>query len=286
MRRAGSKNLHRSAGTRETFRRVFVACEGHRSEIDYLRELLRQSEVLGLHGRVEVIILDRYETDSGLSYPSHVIQMTADHMRYLSTGECSVRMFLSMVRSSAGENGRSAVKALSHDPMFEMLCTGDRIGCIEEATEYAIGFMHKRGFDVSLDFDDQMYDPRTDVVCIIIDRDAGKARPRENYQEFIESCDEKGFRLFVTNPKFEFWVLMHLDNIHVELMAIAGDRNPSAATDRVMESRGLSKGDIDFEMILGGLDTAMEHSKEFLLTPDRLEDTVGTNLPKFIDLLK
>ena len=30
----------------------------------------------------------------------------------------------------------------------------------------------------------------------------------------------------------------------------------------------------------------MEHSKEFLLTPDRLEDTVGTNLPKFIDLLK
>ena len=90
----------------------------------------------------------------------------------------------------------------------------------------------------------------------------------------------------MTNPKFEFRVLMHLDNIHDELMAIAGDRNPSAATDRVMESRGLSKGDIDFEMILGGLDTAMEHSKEFLLTPDRLEDTVGTNLPKFIDLLK
>lgn len=90
----------------------------------------------------------------------------------------------------------------------------------------------------------------------------------------------------MTNPKFEFWVLMHLDSIHVELMAIAGDRNPSAATDRVMESRGLSKGDIDFEMILGGLDTAMEYSKEFLLTPDRLEDTVGTNLPKFIDLLK
>ena len=286
MRRAGSKNLGRSRGTRDIFRRVFVACEGHRSEIDYMHELLRQSEVLGLRGRVEVIILDRYETDSGISDPLRVIRMTEDHMRYLAEGECSVEMFLSMVRASAGESGRNAVKRLYNDPKFKEMCIENRIANITEATEYAMEFMSELGFEIGLEFDDQMYDPNTDAVCIIIDRDVGKERPREKYLKFIDSCNQKRFELFVTNPKFEFWILMHLEDVQDELKAISGDRNPSAATDRVLESKGLVKGDIDFQKIVSSLDTAMVNSREYLLPLEELESKVGTNLPEFISLLK
>ena len=286
MRRAGSKTLGRQPGTRERFRRVFVACEGHKSEIEYLRELLRQSEVLGLRGRVEVIILDRYETDSGLSYPMQVIQMTADHMEYLATDRCSENLFLSIVRASAGTGCRGDVKELSRDPIFWEMCENGYVRSVSDATEYATEFMSKRGYEISLSIDYQMYDSSEDYVCIVIDRDAGKERPEKNYREFIDACTARDFKLFVTNPKFEFWILMHLPDICDELEAIAGDRNPSAATDRVMKSRGLVKGKMDFEEIVSGLNNAMNNSRSFHRSLEDLEASVGTNLSEFIGLLE
>ena len=105
MRRAGRKDLRRNAGSRSEHRRVFVSSEGYKTEVQYMRELLRQSEILGLHGRVEVVILNRYETDSGLSHPDQVIGMTADYMEFLSSDRCSVGLFLSKVLDSAGNPG-------------------------------------------------------------------------------------------------------------------------------------------------------------------------------------
>lgn len=286
MKRAGSKSLGRPTDARAVSRRVFVACEGHRSEIDYLLQVLKMSEVLGLNGRVEMIVLDRYETDSGLSHPMHVIRMTADHMEYLATERCSEDLFLSRVRASAGESGRSDVRALSRDPVFRSLIADGYVTSIADAMEYAVSFMSDRGFEISVDLDSQMYNPVEDYVCIVIDRDAGDERPGKSYREFIDSCDDRGYKLFVTNPKFEFWILMHLPDISEDLKSIADDRNPSAATDRVMRSRGLEKGRIDFEAIVAGLWTAMDNARPFTHTLDELEGSVGTNLPSFIELLE
>ena len=285
MRRAGRKNLRRNSVDRSEYRRVFVSSEGYKTEIQYMRELLRQSEVLGLHGRVEVVILNRYETDSGLSHPDQVIGMTADYMEFLSSGRCSVGLFLSKVLDSAGNPGRTAVKELSRDEGFRSLCTDGYVADMESAGEYAISFMSERGFHVNPVFEDQFYSKDTDVVCIIIDRDADDGRTPECYADYMSSCEKNGFRLFVTNPKFEFWILMHQED-DGSLVSIADSRNPSAATDRVMDSRGMDKGHLDFEGIVGNLYLTMENAKRFKFTVKELENRVGTNMPDLIHLLE
>ena len=285
MRRAGRKNIGRNPYERSEYRRVFVSSEGYKTEIQYMRELLRQSEVLGLHGRVEVVILNRYETDSGLSHPDQVIGMTADYMEFLSSGRCSVRLFLSKVLDSAGNPGRAAVKELSKDEGFRSLCTGGYVADMESAGEYAISFMSERGFHVNPVFEDQFYSKDTDLVCIIIDRDADDGRTSERYADYMRSCENNGFKLFVTNPKFEFWILMHQED-DGSLVSIADSRNPSAATDRVMDSRGMDKDHLDFEGIVGNLYIAMENAKRFTFTVKELENRVGTNMPDFIHLLE
>ena len=285
MRRAGRKNLRRNPYERSEYRRVFVSSEGYKTEIQYMRELLRQSEVLGLHGRVEVVILNRYETDSGLSHPDQVIRMTADYMEFLSSDKCSVGLFLSKVLDSAGNPGRVAVRELSKDEGFRSLCTDGYIADMERAREYAVAFMSERGYQVNPVFEDQFYSKDTDVVCIIIDRDADDGRTPERYADYMSSCENNGFRLFVTNPKFEFWILMHQED-DGSLVSIADSRNPSAATDRVMDSRGMDKDHLDFEGIVGNLYLAMENAKRFTFTAKELENRVGTNMPGLIHLLE
>ena len=285
MRRAGRKDLRRNAGSRSEHRRVFVSSEGYKTEVQYMRELLRQSEILGLHGRVEVVILNRYETDSGLSHPDQVIGMTADYMEFLSSDRCSVGLFLSKVLDSAGNPGRAGVRELSRDEGFRSLCTDGYVADMERARVYAASFMFERGFPIDPVFEDQFYSKDSDVVCVIIDRDTDDGRTPERYADYKRSCENNGFRLFVTNPKFEFWILMHQED-DGPLASISDSRNPSAATDRVMGSRGMDKDHLDFERIVGNLSLAMENAKGFTFTAEELENRVGTNMPGLIHLLE
>lgn len=268
------------------FRRVFVACEGFRSEIDYLNEVLRQSEALGLRGRVEVIVLNRYPTDSGLSHPAPVISMTADHMEYLSSGRCAVDLFLSRLLDSVGGEGRAAVNELRSDAGFAERCEGRFVSDLDDVREYAYGFMAERGFIADVTFEDQVYDRSTDEVCIIIDRDEGDERVAESYGNFVGSCKSNGFELFVTNPKFEFWVLMHLDGIGDDLASVASARNPAARTDKVMKSRGLDKGRMDYASIVANLRTAMRNAEPYESSVEEMESKVGTNMPTFFRILE
>ncbi|MEY8329514.1 RloB family protein [Lachnospiraceae bacterium 48-33] len=55
-----------------------------------------------------------------------------------------------------------------------------------------------------------------DRICLIIDRDRESfvSSPQNNqYQYVIDKCKEMGFGLYVTNPCFEFWLLLHFDGV-------------------------------------------------------------------------
>ena len=56
------------------------------------------------------------------------------------------------------------------------------------------------------------YSPEIDEVCLIVDRDKGNFS-RTQYEQVSEKCLQKGYRLFVSNPTFEFWLLLHTDRI-------------------------------------------------------------------------
>lgn len=54
------------------------------------------------------------------------------------------------------------------------------------------------------------YYPDIDQIVMIVDRDKGSFT-FEQYERLIKSCSKNKIRLCVTNPCFEFWLLMHFD---------------------------------------------------------------------------
>lgn len=60
------------------------------------------------------------------------------------------------------------------------------------------------------------YDENIDKICLVIDRDKDSFISTPNnrqYEYVVKTCKKKGFGLYVTNPCFEFWLLLHFDEV-------------------------------------------------------------------------
>jgi len=53
-----------------------------------------------------------------------------------------------------------------------------------------------------------IYNKDIDKICLVMDRDKGNVKPFQ-YDEIIQKCNEKYIKLYVSNPTFEFWLLLH-----------------------------------------------------------------------------
>ncbi|MBQ2762524.1 MAG: RloB domain-containing protein, partial [Candidatus Methanomethylophilaceae archaeon] len=140
--------------------------------------------------------------------------------------------------------------------------------------------------DFDLSFDRVDYDRSCDTVNIIIDRDKSKSRLDDKYHTFLKRCEELKFTPYITNPKFELWILCHYDDVQEVLRSISSDVNPAASLDREMERRGYNKKNEYFLEMIRSIDVAMENSSILESDLDRLISTVGTNIPKLIEALR
>lgn len=52
------------------------------------------------------------------------------------------------------------------------------------------------------------------VFCLLLDRDKGCwDRGRDKYVQFMKDCDDNGVDLYISNPAFEYWLIMHFDDL-------------------------------------------------------------------------
>ena len=63
-----------------------------------------------------------------------------------------------------------------------------------------------------------LFSKEIDSICLIVDRDEDSflcTSEHEQYHYVIEKCHEHGIQFFITNPCFEFWLLMHFDEVNL-----------------------------------------------------------------------
>ena len=58
------------------------------------------------------------------------------------------------------------------------------------------------------------YDENLDVFSLVLDRDKRcDDRTDIDFNELISDCDNRRISLYITNPAFEFWLIMHFDDL-------------------------------------------------------------------------
>jgi hypothetical protein len=136
------------------------------------------------------------------------------------------------------------------------------------------------------------YIPGYDRVCLIVDRDRGNFSVRQ-YDEVVEQCREKNIQLYVSNPTFEFWLLLHSEMVFsYDAAQILENRRIGNRGKRFLEKalsesfNGYKKECIDFEeKFMPHVRDAIVRANQFVQNTSLLENSLGTNVGLLVDEL-
>ena len=203
-------------------KRYYLAFEGKKTEQVYFGAL-EKNRVFSKN--VCTIRFIRGPAESSNSHPTNIVKMVGDYIRLQTEGVYSVDLFINNVLDELRETkqlrfsndeapamGRLLRKELEKMGLVEGRTIKDTSLAIVVAEEH---FKKERNLaaiaiDLSAYKEPHYQNCENDDYCIIVDRDQGNFFP-EQVEEVINTCERENYRLFITNPYFEMWLLLHFD---------------------------------------------------------------------------
>ena len=257
---------------------IILSVEGDETERNYFEHLNTHLE----HATVKIEVL-RHRRGDGYNDPHHVIELLNEYI----TVRLGQLIPEELPEEFTKKYSRKIIeKYLKHDnSLSDTVCTDIRDALV------------KIGIDLEYRRYLQTFDKETDFFAVVLDRDCG-AHSRELMDACYKHCEGNGYGCFVTNPCFEFWLLLHLCDVKDEYTEEQLDRfkdNPKISNAHTAISEAVSKrahhgkrinlASFD-EHYFPKIEYALQNVKKFKTSyPDILDD-LGSNLPKLFDELE
>ena len=272
---------------KEPKRIIFLSVEGTVTEPKYFKWLGKRI-VQSDEAVFRIEVLERMRSD-GHSAPKYVIELLNEYLDILDEGPIP-EIWMKRLSEKYSEttikqvvdNPQSVQKELRAEIYDELIAGGVDI----KYREYLKDISEKKDTTSG-----------RDLFAIVIDRDgdSGK-RSRSAIESCISDCKEKGYDLYLTNPCFEFWLLLHLCDVKVELTDSLDDflankrvSNKHTFTSIIVSERSghgkkISEKKFD-EFYFPNIPQAIKHSKAFANELEGILDKLGTNLPELMHRL-
>ena len=139
------------------------------------------------------------------------------------------------------------------------------------------------------------FDKEIDFLCLVVDRDV-ESFTDSQFDDVYNTCQEKNFRFLISNPNFEFWLLLHFDNVmELELEKIKknekinlGSKSSIRYIPNELRKRlgKYKKNRYDAESLVHNINKAIKNEKEFCETLPDLKEKIGSNIGLFIEELR
>ena len=271
---------------------VFLSVEGNKTEEQYFSFVEKYRNQLGIKSGVHIHALKRAKHDN-LSAPENVLELLEEYLelrnaeylpeklRLAIPSEYSYDFIVDYVNGNCNEEDRRTIQ-------FEQL-------------------LNSVGIDLEYNFFLKEYTGRDDVFGIVIDRDY-KSHSVEQMKDIVQQCNDKGYMCFVTNPLFEFWLLMHLVDIKKTYGNDLSDfltndsvsNQHSYTSEKVSEIAGHAKSIREATFVncyLPNIDYAIQQAKTDFSTNlseligksgdlETKKGVLGSNMPELFDLLR
>jgi len=288
--------------------RYFLTFEGEKTEYQYFQGIIDNQHELGINELIDIIPLSRHHIEKSWSNPEKACHLFIKDLRERESGEQTVGTLISHVTDWVMERKGVPSKAqvfthlknhlaeLGYKPedyvtehnkteVTKCICSSlDELRLVEVSPE-TIG-QFRKDLKVQKHFNKR----DGDIACLIVDRDADSFTS-EQYDSVVEKCEKEHIDLYVTNPRFEFWLLLHfLDKNRIKCENICQKREtgkqPYLEQELNRYCRGVSKRQIPFDLLVDKVDTAIENEKEFCEDISGLKKTIGSNIGQLMTELK
>lgn len=276
--RLNAGNRFERPETQSIKRVVFLSVEGEVTERRYFEFVRESRETLGIKSVVEIHMLRRGDSSSS---PEKVVELLENYLEVRNNND-----FLAEV-------DKLELKHYDKEFIHKYLEAPDTID-VKEKRQFE-GFLKEEQLDLTyllfLNKFKGSDNGENDVFGIVIDRDAGNHSP-ENMARIFDECDEKGYRCFLTNPRFEFWLLLHVADVKSEYpdeLEKMLDFNDETVDKHLLEKTGggkkIQRKTFD-TYFLPNIDTAIERANGLCTSRNKLLDQLGSTLGELFELLR
>lgn len=276
--RLNAGNRFERPETQSIKRVVFLSVEGEVTERRYFEFVRESRETLGIKSVVEIHVLRCGDSSSS---PEKVVELLENYLEVRNNND-----FLAEV-------DKLELKHYDKEFIHKYLEAPDTID-VKEKRQFE-GFLKEEQLDLTyllfLNKFKGSDNGENDVFGIVIDRDAGNHSP-ENMARIFDECDEKGYRCFLTNPRFEFWLLLHVADVKSEYpdeLEKMLDFNDETVDKHLLEKTGggkkIQRKTFD-TYFLPNIDTAIERANGLCTSRNKLLDQLGSTLGELFELLR
>jgi len=278
--------------------------EGQETEVQYFQGVIDKREELNINPLIDLLPVLRGTLQLSHSHPLKILKYVDDHIEHYNTVGIIANKIVDYCFENLviKENDIYNIKAL-YDDILTYLCskyilennsefelTSDILKDLSNYLDDKINILDQiENIQKYIVEQEIIYNKDIDKICLVMDRDKGNVKPFQ-YDEIIQKCNEKYIKLYVSNPTFEFWLLLHSDKIY-ELDRAELLQNIRLGKKRYIEKEltdkfnGYKKDNIKFERFSPHINLAIQQEKDFCEDIQHLKDDLGSNVGVLISEL-
>ena len=282
--------------------KYFLIYEGEVTEPMYFNGIIVNREKLAIKQSLSLISVLRSLDDSSKSHPKYVLKMANDiksqSAENVISKENLYKCIVDYIKNEDISNKEELINIAKNyienyaNDLIE-LCEIDNIimdiykdDVFQNIASEIIDYLEIQR--IILDYNSEI-----DVINLIVDRDKGNFKS-DQYDNLVNKCSENNIKLYVSNPCFEVWLLMHFeefDNLDfdklLENKRVSARKSSRKYSDKMLsEIIGYDKSNLNFDIFVTKIDDAIKREKKYCENVEGLKDKIGSNVGILIENMR
>lgn len=268
--------------------KVIIASEGSCSEPRYFEGLNQSS----LTENKEIINLLRDYASKTNSHPNFIVSMYKEFL-INNENKITVKEIKNKIENYNKYNGNK-IDVNRINKLIDSLYNRNYIIQFEDIEQFLFTILKEEIYvDFINNFMDYFnaqnitYSPETDSINIVIDRDKDNFF-EDQYESVLKFCKENNVNLYVSNPNFEFWLMLHFPEVNKLDANDMYENNKVNNKRRYLEQQlhlicKYNKNNLKFKNFEPYIQDAIQNEKSFCEDIDELKNNLGSNVGKLVE---
>lgn len=297
----------------EVRKKFFLVYEGEKTEYAYFKSVAKLRDEININPLIELVPIVRGYSERTWSNLQKIVERIIYILGESNSEQVSYETLLNSIMEFLREEKYTSIDSCFAKTVWDMLqlICQDKLNVkleekialndvnIENFFHDVVNTLEKETqlknlvLDIPriMDYGKLSYAKGFDKICFIVDRDS-ESFTSEQYDHVFNVCQENGFDLYVTNPCFEFWLIMHFDDID-QLDYTKLYENPKITkkcryAEKELKNRvpGYKKKRYDADSLVRRIDTAIKNEKKFCEDIEKLKNNLGSNVGLLISQMR
>lgn len=287
-------------------KKFFLVFEGLKTEKKYFEAVYNARQTLDISPSIELIHLERCKGEEGWSNPKKILNSLTNTLAEQKGSVLTYSTLLTAIQDCLYTNKYYQKRSHLVDEIWKFLKSecetklkrslSDVVKNKDKAIQEILMLIEESKTNIhkiilqnitsAIEAMQITYAEEIDRLCFIFDRDR-KSFSIEQYNDVLKICKEKKISVYPSNPCFEFWLLLHFDNV------FDFDKEKLLANEKISKSKKANnytvhclkktmkhytKANYDTDILMKQIPTAIKNEKEFSEDLEELENQLGSRV--------